>query len=112
MNRTLTIAMALAAGLLVGLLSRSIAPTPVHAQAATDRFVTHGSNGEARFGKAVIHLSGNVETEIEKGSAVTHFSADSIVIDTDAMQLQLRSMDYDKNTQEIVPHGDVRVRVK
>jgi hypothetical protein len=33
MNRTLTLAMALAAGLLGGLLSRYLAPVPVHAQA-------------------------------------------------------------------------------
>lgn len=41
-----------------------------------------------------------------------HFSADSIVIETESLQLQLRSMDYNSDTKEIVPHGDVRIKVK
>jgi hypothetical protein len=112
MSRTLTVTIVLAAGLLGGLLSRYLAPTPVHAQAVTDRFVTHASNGEQRLGKAVIHLSGNVESERDEGSPVMHFSADSIVIESESLQLQLRSMDYDSDAKEIVAHGDVRIQVK
>lgn len=37
MNRTLTITLALAAGLLGGLLSRYLAPMPVHAQTPTPK---------------------------------------------------------------------------
>src|ERR1700722_17009116 len=106
MNRILTLTIVLAAGLLGGLLARYLAPTPVHAQAVTDRYVIHAPSGEPRLGKAVIHLSGNVESERDEGSAVTHFSADSIVIETESLQLQLRSMDYNSDTKEIVSHGD------
>jgi lipopolysaccharide assembly outer membrane protein LptD (OstA) len=82
------------------------------AQAPTDRYVMHSAHAEQRLGKAVIHLAGNVETERNEGSPVMHFSADSIVIEADGLRLQLRSMDYDQDTQEIVLHGDVRVRTK
>jgi hypothetical protein len=82
------------------------------AQAPADRYVTHSPYAEQRLGKAVIHLSGNVETERNEGNPVTHFSADSIVIEADGLRLQLRSMDYDQDTQEIVLHGAVRLRTK
>jgi hypothetical protein len=82
------------------------------AQGPTDRYVTHSSDAEQRLGKAVIHLSGNVETQRDEGSPLTHFSADSIVIEADGVRLDLRSMEYNQDMQEIVLHGDVRLRTK
>ena len=77
----------------------------------TGRYVMHGDGMEKHLGKVVIRGTGDIVSERQEGSPVSHYTG-NIVIETDVLEIETNDIEYNRDTKEILTHGNIRVKLK